>query len=345
MKMKPAKISVIIPVYQAEKYLSECIESVLGQNASFFEIILVDDGSTDQSVAICDEYARKNCNIKVIHQKNGGQASARNVGIEMASGKYLMFLDADDMLADADILRHMTKKMIKTNADILAGNFCYYKNGHIFQAKKHHLKSGSYVKTKEFRFQGFYRFGHLSYVWGKMYKKSFLKEHQIVFKKYELGEDKIFNLECYLKGAIYEFTDRNVIFYRQIEESQTSRYHHDFMKNWIRLGKEYEKEMKLCHAPRAYEDILTLHYFFGAYFLIRQEILYRDEKVHIKKYIRLLEKYVSFPDVSAAFKKLSKTKYYKGYDLSFYRFMIQGISIWITKKWYIFFIWMIFVKK
>ena len=92
------KISVIVPVYNAEKYLNRCVNSILQQTFSDFEIILVDDGSEDQSRNICDEYAKKDKRIKVIHQKNKGQAAARNRGISYAEGEWVSFVDADDMI-------------------------------------------------------------------------------------------------------------------------------------------------------------------------------------------------------------------------------------------------------
>lgn len=97
--MSPA-ISVIIPVYKCEKYLSKCIESVLNQTFSDFELILVDDGSPDNSGAICDEYAKKDTRIKVIHKENGGVSSARNEGIRIAVGEYMTFIDSDDYVDD-----------------------------------------------------------------------------------------------------------------------------------------------------------------------------------------------------------------------------------------------------
>lgn len=93
------KITVIVPVYKVEDYLSQCIESILAQNFQDFELILVDDGSPDTSPDICDQYARRDNRIKVIHQKNGGLSAARNAGIEMAEGEYLCFIDSDDLIS------------------------------------------------------------------------------------------------------------------------------------------------------------------------------------------------------------------------------------------------------
>lgn len=95
--MKP-EISIIVPIYNVEKYLPKCIESILSQTFTNFELILVNDGSKDRSGIICDEYASKDNRIKVIHKENGGVSSARNSGVDLASGKYIGFVDPDDYI-------------------------------------------------------------------------------------------------------------------------------------------------------------------------------------------------------------------------------------------------------
>lgn len=103
--------SVIIPVYNVEPYLRKCIESVLNQKYENFEIILVDDGSSDGCPAICDEYAIHDSRIKVLHKKNGGQASARNIGLDLASGEYILFLDSDDYWEGEGFLSEISDKI------------------------------------------------------------------------------------------------------------------------------------------------------------------------------------------------------------------------------------------
>ncbi len=95
MENKP-KISVIVPVYNVEEYLNRCVESILDQTFEDFELILIDDGSSDNSGSLCDEFAKNNSNIKVLHLENGGPARARNKGIEIATGEYIGFADSDD---------------------------------------------------------------------------------------------------------------------------------------------------------------------------------------------------------------------------------------------------------
>ena len=100
-------ISVIVPIYNVEKYLTKCIESIINQTYKNLEIILVDDGSPDKSPIICDEYAKKDNRIKVIHKKNGGLSDARNYGMSLATGEYISFIDSDDYIDEEMYEKHM----------------------------------------------------------------------------------------------------------------------------------------------------------------------------------------------------------------------------------------------
>lgn len=111
------KISTIVPVYNVEKYLTKCIDSIINQTYKDLEIILVDDGSTDNSGQICDQYAKKDNRIKVIHKENGGLSDARNVGIKNSTGEYLSFIDSDDYI-DKDMIECLYNAITNTNSDI-----------------------------------------------------------------------------------------------------------------------------------------------------------------------------------------------------------------------------------
>lgn len=114
-------ISIIIPVYNVEKYLKECVESVLSQSYNNYEILLIDDGSTDSSWYLCDELKALDNRIKVFHKVNGGLSSARNYGIDKAQGSYIIFLDSDDYWVGNDSLRILVEEALLTDADIIRG--------------------------------------------------------------------------------------------------------------------------------------------------------------------------------------------------------------------------------
>lgn len=115
--------SIIIPVYNTQKYLDACVESVLQQDFVNFEILLIDDGSTDQSGAMCDLWAQKDARIRVIHQENKGLSGARNSGIDAAMGEYLMFLDSDDWWASSSVLTHIHDRIRRTGAQVLSFDY------------------------------------------------------------------------------------------------------------------------------------------------------------------------------------------------------------------------------
>lgn len=119
------KLSIIVPIYGVEQYLHKCVESLLNQDipSSDYEIILVDDGSPDACPQICDEYAAAHKNIRVVHRENGGLSTARNSGIKIAQGEYLMFVDSDDYI-EASVLNELMKQVERDNLDVLRYNYC-----------------------------------------------------------------------------------------------------------------------------------------------------------------------------------------------------------------------------
>ncbi|MGN0493209.1 MAG: glycosyltransferase [Acutalibacteraceae bacterium] len=130
------KISVIVPVYNVEKYLKKCIQSILAQDFSEYEIILVDDGSTDESGKICDEYSLKYSQIKVIHQKNKGLGGARNRGIEEACGNYLLFIDSDDSIKE-NMLSYLYNTAIDNDSDLVLFGMDYIdEDGKLIETKR-----------------------------------------------------------------------------------------------------------------------------------------------------------------------------------------------------------------
>lgn len=141
-------VSVVIPVYNVEKYLNECVDSMLKQTYSSYEIILVDDGSTDSSGSICDEYAAKDNRISVIHKANGGLSSARNAGLEKAKGKYVYFLDSDDYIVEQAI-KSLAEKAENDSSDIVffdAVSFADEEDN--FKVSQNYIRKHSYKTDK-----------------------------------------------------------------------------------------------------------------------------------------------------------------------------------------------------
>lgn len=173
--MNPPKISIIVPVYNASKYLHRCINSFLAQTLTNFELLLIDDGSKDDSGIICDEYAQKDKRIKVIHKKNGGVASARQCGIEQAIGEYTIHSDPDDWV-ESDMLEVMYNNAKKNNADIvLTDFFTETKEGQRYtQQRPQSLRQEDILKDLLMvRLHGS--------CWNKLVKSNLYKRHNIGF--------------------------------------------------------------------------------------------------------------------------------------------------------------------
>ncbi len=181
---KPA-ISVIVPVYNAEKYIASCIDSILLQTFADFELLLIDDGSKDASGQICDEYANRDTRLKAIHQENGGEMAARATGVRMAQGKYLYFVDADDKILP-DTLNSMLH-YADAETDIV-----------VFESKKN-----STYTMADFA-QALLRFNHWT-VWGKLYRRTLFDEEALSIPRYfKVGGDFLTNLHILrnIKGKV-----------------------------------------------------------------------------------------------------------------------------------------------
>ena len=137
------KVSIIVPVYNAEKYLQECVDSILTQTLSDLELILVDDGSTDSSPALCDQYAAQDARVKVIHKSNGRAASARNAGLRAATGEYVAFVDSDDWISP-----DMYEKMLQTGADVTLCDYVRFQGEKEFPFTQPNVAAGFYDKTQ-----------------------------------------------------------------------------------------------------------------------------------------------------------------------------------------------------
>lgn len=170
-------ISVIVPVYKVEKYLQTCIESVLAQTYTNWELILVDDGSPDNSGKICEEYKAKDDRIVVLHQINGGQANARNNALDICHGDYVTFLDSDDFLHQ-EALEYSLNLLLKTNADI--AQFGYIRgDGKVFPD----MKENSVIE--EYNNHSIFLSGRANViVWGKLYRRDILLKNKIKEGRY-----------------------------------------------------------------------------------------------------------------------------------------------------------------
>lgn len=215
MKMKKnVTISVIVPVYNVERFLPQCIDSILGQSVSELQIILVDDGSTDASGWICDEYVKKDKRIVVLHQQNAGVSAARNAGLEVATGTYIAFADSDDvlpldayhtMLNDIKESDFIIGRMQRMNEDGTLEN-----QSRLFREQI--IQKGSYL-TDLFEEK---KYSYLGFLWDKLFCRAIIEENNIRFREeIKLNEDRLFLLEYVLQCNSICTTNKIVYYYRQ----------------------------------------------------------------------------------------------------------------------------------
>lgn len=220
--MVDISFSIIIPVYKVEKYLEQCVNSVLNQTYKNFEIILVDDGSPDKCPQICDEYAKNDSRIKVIHKKNGGSSDARNIGTIHASGEYILFIDGDDFWKSNDVLHQINERIKLTNPDVL--NFLYEKyyddqELHIpYQIYDESLPLGINVKLDQLD----YLTKKLIYIaspCNKAIRTSLVRENNFI--KGVLSEDIEWCARLMLNANSLDFLNEVLYCYRQHSSSKT----------------------------------------------------------------------------------------------------------------------------
>lgn len=213
------KISFIIPVYNVEKYLNECVDSILGQLTGDCEIILVDDGSPDGSGAICDKYAAEDSRIKVVHQKNGGLANARNTGLDHAQGEYVAFVDSDDYL-DEHCIAEILNWMSSGGTDI-----CFMRAMKVFPDGKQQLlddemnpemlkgskKSAIKYLSERSKYPGS--------PCTKLFRRALLEKNHLRFPDdRRVSEDLGFVLQCILNADSYDALPIDYYYYRQARE-------------------------------------------------------------------------------------------------------------------------------
>ena len=220
------KISIIMPVYGVEEYVSRAIESIQNQTLSDFEFIIVDDGTPDKSGEICDNYAENDSRIKVIHKENGGAPSARNVAIPLAKGKYLYFLDSDDW-AEPTMLEDMYNIAEETNAQLVVSGYfidTYYNDTEHLTLNMKDLDA--VYNQDEFR-QNAYRLfdSNLLYTpWNKLYSAEYIKGNNILFPQ-TLWDDFPFNLMVVRDIERVAVTSKQYYhFLRARAESETAKY-------------------------------------------------------------------------------------------------------------------------
>ena len=224
-------ISIIVPIYKVENYIKQCIDSIISQTYDDLEIILVDDGSPDNCHAICDEYAKKDSKIKVIHKKNGGLISARKAGLKASTGEYVCFVDGDDWI-EPDMYEHIANAIEKYSCDCVITQFYFsfpdkeLKSNYLL-SKKYYTRDG--IEKEIFPtmlFAGeYYQFGIYPCCWTKVFKRELLETHLMdTDERIRMGEDIAFTYPCLMECNSIAFIDKPLYHYRNNPSSMTNAY-------------------------------------------------------------------------------------------------------------------------
>ena len=229
-------ISVIIPVYNVEKYLNRCIESVINQTYKNLEVILIDDGSTDNSGKICDEYAKKDNRIKVIHKQNGGVSSARNAGLSIAKGEYIGFVDSDDYI-EKDMYEFLYNLLLEHKVQVSCCN-------------RFVLEKNKFVQSLDFPKDVILSFneilndrGYAFYIWNKLVSKKTIENIRFS-EKLILGEDLLFCLDVFKKAENVVFSKEAKYYYFNNDGSVTRKK--IFKKEYLEHILFHDKLIKYC---------------------------------------------------------------------------------------------------
>lgn len=322
--MLEPKISVIVPIYNVEKYLIRCVESILNQTYKNLEIILVDDGSPDKCPTICDEFAKKDSRIIVVHKKNGGLSDARNAGLDIATGEYIGFVDSDDYISE-NMYEVLLQRILKNDADMAICNYLSVDENYELVSEKNvvlPIEDGS--STFDDFMKGYTgKYGWYYVVaWNKLYKRKLFnklryplgKKHEDEFLIHHIL-DQCEKIECVREGLYYYMQRPGSIMAEQFNiknldlgDALIDQYyfaktkHYTILKNyvvkrlsykmenWKDKGERDEKYQAKYHELRKKAKFLLYEKTAWEDYSMRTKIYYRLELLH-PEFAKMIRKY------------------------------------------------------
>lgn len=248
MRNKQPLLSIIIPIYNTEKYLSKCLDSIVSQTYKSLEIICIDDGSTDKSPMIIDDYASKDNRVVVIHQKNKGESKARNEGLKIAKGDYITLVDSDDWL-ELDMYEQLVAAAIENDADMAIGGWIKENpSGTEWITNADDVDNSVFGKEKllEYLYKRD-RYRLFAYMWDKIYRREVIYSEKRPIRLNEnlsLGGDVQFLGEAALNTNVAVYVDKSFYHYRQLEVSMCHTDKFERWRDWINSYEILIKEFK-----------------------------------------------------------------------------------------------------
>ena len=258
-------VSIIVPIYNAEKYLERCINSILVQEYTYFELLLIDDGSTDRSPQICDHFAAQDTRIKVVHKENSGVSDTRNLALDLAQGDYIQFLDSDDWITP-DATKNFVHSAVSNGCDLVISAF-YRVVGDSFSPKSSIDKEGLFTRD-EFADEMMDNPADFYYgvLWNKFFKRSIIEKYHIRMEKdISWCEDFIFNLE-YLRHCRVIFSLKTPTYYYvkvkgSLVHSQSSNIS-QIIHMKLTVFEYYQQFFKSVYDEESYDSIRFQIYRF-----------------------------------------------------------------------------------
>ena len=299
------KVSIVVPVYKVEKYLDRCVQSLRNQTLQDIEIILVDDGSPDRCPEMCDEYARQDSRIHVIHKKNGGLSSARNAGIANAVGEYIGFVDSDDDV-DETMYEQLLGVAEKTNVDYVMGDYIrFHADGSCYLVTKN-IEGGLYSKDRirkeiypQLIMTEAVDYGPCLSVCLALYRKNFLDQYQLSFdEEVKWSEDNIFSaIAGYQCNSFYYYKGAGLYHYRENPGTITTSYRKGAWDVYCTMNRHLHAFFDQV-SDYDFSRQLQLHLIYYACNCINQEVNHHKgnlEKRRILHSDELKEAFKNFP--------------------------------------------------
>lgn len=274
-------ISIIIPVFNVEKYLTECLESVINQTYKKIEVLLIDDGSTDESGRICDDFAEKDSRIKVIHKENQGVSSARNKGLDLAQGEYITFIDSDDFVS-SEYIEEMYKTIREDiSTEIVMCNFAHFKNGAIVESNEILPDCVDLSRDNKDCKEFLSRFFCISKrtIFGSacriLWKKNIINQCRF-HTNITISEDLLFVLQTFFNAKKLKSVSHTGYFYRINEGSVTKSYKSNYLSSQLNLSKELEI---IFSGVDGFNCILQTYNALLCYYVFSNEIKNRNKGI------------------------------------------------------------------
>lgn len=239
------KFSIILPIYKVENYLCSCIDSILAQAYQDFEVILVDDGSPDSCPQICDEYAAKDARVRVIHQKNAGQAAARNAGLEIAQGEYICYVDSDDFLIDTNVLQKIAVAS-ESRPDIIHYKFVewFESDGHIAKCYFDYNVPTEGRTLAEIYCNLVDKDAYYNSAWSKAIRRELLHANHIRFHEGIVGEDNEWYYHVVMVAQSLVLIDEPLYVYRRRQGSTTTTANRKHLLDQLFVLDKWEEKLK-----------------------------------------------------------------------------------------------------